>query len=119
MSKNAKIVNDVNDVKSKSLTPVNETFNLDDGKYTGIITDAFFYSDDRVMIKIKLPDKKIFLIATDAERVERYPFSRLLMQADIQYIEDLEGLKVDFAVKNNTSESGIIYSNVKKISLAS
>lgn len=102
----------------RKLNPVKETFNLDDGNYTGVITEAFFYTDEHIMLKIDLPDNTTFLIVTTVDKIERHPYSQLLSQANAEYVEDLQNLKVDFVIKNNTADSGETYSNVKKISLA-
>ncbi len=102
----------------RKLKPVNETFNLDNGDYIGIITEAFFFTEEQIMIKIELSDNMVFLVVTTADRIERYPFSQILSQANVEYVEDLEGLKVSFTIKNNTADSGDVYSNIKKITLA-
>lgn len=118
MNKNDKMNIEESNDKGRKLTPVNETFNLNDGTYTGVISDAFFYTDEKVMIKIQISSETIFLIATDVEKIEKYPYSQLLSQANIQYIEKLVGLNVGFEIKNNTSDKGITFSNVKRIWLA-
>lgn len=121
-----KLFNEIESVETASaseetrrkLKPVNETFNLDDGNHTGVITEAFFFTDEQIMIKIELSDNTVFLVVTTVDRIERYPFSQLLSQANIEYVEDLEGLKVSFTIKNNTADNGDVYSNIKKITLA-
>lgn len=102
----------------RKLNPVNESFSLDDGNYVGVITDAFFYTDENIMLKISLPGSRTFLTVTTADKIERHPYSQLLSQANAVYVEDLVGLKVEFVIKNNTAESGETYSNIKRISIA-
>lgn len=101
----------------KKLSPVMETFNLTDGDYSGKITNAFDYSEDKIMIKIALPDSKTFIAVTDYKHIEQYPFSQLLMESGAEYIDQLEGLDVVFTIKNNVSCTGTPYSNIKRISL--
>ena len=101
----------------KKLAPVMETFNLTDGDYSGKITNAFDYSEDKIMIKIALPDSKTFIAVTDYKHIEQYPFSQLLMESGAEYIDQLEGLDVVFTIKNNVSGTGTPYSNIKRISL--
>jgi len=100
-----------------ALHPVEETFYLEDGTYTGIISNAFLYKEGHVMIKIELEENKAFLLATSIEKLERYPYSQLLIQANVRNVKDLENLKVQFVIQNN-SKNGEIFSNVKKIYLA-
>lgn len=102
----------------RKLNPVKETFKLEDGRYTGIIKDAFFYTDDRAMLKIHLPDDTIFIVSTTAERLEEYPFSQLLSQVNAEYIEDLIDRNINFMIKNNKGKDGETYSNIRRISLA-
>lgn len=99
----------------RKLTPLNEVFGIEEGTHKGVITDSFFYKDENVLIKIKLDDVTTFLIATTADRLESYPFSQLLSQANAEYVEDLVDLKVKFTVKNNMSDKGTLFSNVKSI----
>lgn len=108
-----------NNLESRNkLSPVKETFNLDDGIYNGIITELFFYTNDKILIKIELSDKTIFLIGTTINKLEDYPFNKLLSQANIEYVKDLVNLKVKFTVKNNKSSKGKTYSDIKRISIA-
>lgn len=124
MEKN-KIANDVKAVSTdvttedtrRKLNPTKETFSLKDGKYTGTIKDAFFYADDRAMLKFHLPNNTIFIVPSTVERLEEYPFSQLLSQVNAEYIEDLINLNVNFTIKNNKGKDGETYSNIKRISL--
>lgn len=111
------IINSSEDTRRK-FNPVKITFNLNDGTYTGIITELFFYTDEKLIMKIELSEKTIFLIDTTINKFENYPFNRLLSQANIEYVEDLVNLKVKFIIKNNTAKNGETYSNVKVISVA-
>lgn len=99
-----------------ALHPVEETFYLEDNTYTGIISNAFLYKEGYVMVKIELEENKAFLLATSIEKLERYPYSQLLMQANVRNIKDLENLKVQFVIQNS-SKNGELFSNVKKIYL--
>ena len=101
----------------KKLTPVKETFNLADGDYSGKITNAFDYSEDKIMIKIALPDSKTFIAVTNEKHINQYPYSQLVMQAGVEYLNQLVGLDVVFTIKNNVSGTGTPYSNIKRISL--
>ena len=101
----------------KKLAPAMETFNLDDGDYSGNIINAFNYTEDKIMLKIKLTDDRIFNVVTNEERINQYPYSQLIMESGAEYIDQLIGLDVDFAVKNNISNTGLPFSNVKRISL--
>ena len=105
--------------KGRKLVAKKATYNLDEGTYSGTITNAFWYKKDgrdRVMFEYQLDDGKEFVNSVDGEWVDKYPFSRLISQADIEYVEDFIGLNVTFDI-HNTQGDEVMFSNVKRIRL--
>jgi len=107
--------------KGRKLTAKESTFTIDEGEYRGKITDAFWYKTvddkDRVMLVFELEDGTIFKNSVDGDWIEDYPFSKLISQANVEYIEDFIGLDVEFKIRN-VAGTEITFSNVKQISLA-
>ena len=106
--------------KGRKLTAKESTFCIDEGSYKGTITDAFWYKTaegrDRVMFVFELEDGTEFKNSVDGEWVEDYPFSKLISQANVEYVENFKGLKVKFDIRNSEGET-MTFSNIKKISL--
>ena len=117
---NENTAKNTNNSKGRKLTAKNSTFCIDEGSYKGIITDAFWYKTaeerDRVMLVFELEDKTEFKNSIDGEWIENYPFSKLISQANIEYVENFKGLKVKFDVRNSEGDT-ITFSNIKKICL--
>ena len=63
-----------------------------------------------------LSDGTIFKNSVDGDWVEDYPFSKLISQANVEYVADFKGLKVKFDIRNSEGET-MTFSNIKKISL--
>ena len=107
--------------KGRKLTAKESTFTIDEGEYRGKITDAFWYKTvddkDRVMLVFELEDGTIFKNSVDGDWIEDYPFSKLISQANVEYIEDFIGLDVEFKIRN-VAGTEITFSNIKQISLA-
>ena len=101
----------------RKLSPSKDTFTIDDGSYAGTIVAAFSYNDEKIMIKIKLSDGTIFINVTNWEHINQYPYSQLIMESGAEYLEQLVGLNISFTIKNNTSASGMPFSNIKRITL--
>ena len=101
----------------RKLSPSKDTFTLDDGSYAGTIAAAFAYNDEKIMLKIQLPDDRVFINVTDWDHINQYPYSQLLMESGAEYLEQLVGLNISFTIKNNTSASGMPFSNIKRITL--
>lgn len=110
----------VNKDKGRKLTVRKSTFNLDDGTYKGTITDAFWYKTvegrDRIMLVFQLEDGTEFKNSVYDDWIEKYPFSGLISQADISYVEDFKGLRVKFEIRNKEGNE-ITFSNIRKINL--
>lgn len=106
--------------KGRKLTAKESTFVIDEGSYEGTITGAFWYKTaeerDRVMLVIQLEDGTEFKNSVDGDWIEEYPFSKLISQACIEYVEDFVGLKVKFDIRNTEGDT-MTFSNIKKISL--
>lgn len=106
--------------KGRKLTVPESTFVIDEGTYNGTITDAFWYRTpedrDRVMLVFLLDDGIEFKNSVDGDWIDKYPFSKLISQAHIEYVENFVGLKVKFDVRNTEGET-MTFSNIKKISL--
>ena len=109
-----------NGSKGRKLTAKESTFCIDEGFYKGTIADAFWYKTaeerDRVMLVFKLEDDTEFKNSVDGDWIEKYPFSKLISQANVEYVEDFKGLKVKFDIRNSEGET-MTFSNIKKISL--
>lgn len=110
----------VNKDKGRKLTVRKSTFNLDDGTYKGTITDAFWYKTvegrDKIMLVFQLEDGTEFKNSVYDDWIEKYPFSGLISQADISYVEDFKGLRVNFEIRNKEGNENI-FSNIRKINL--
>ena len=106
--------------KGRKLTVKDYTYTLDEGEYKGTITDAFWFRTkedrERVMLFFELDDGTEFMYTVDDYWIERYPFSRLISQANVEYVEDFIGLNVKFTVRNREGET-TVFSNIKKINL--
>ncbi len=106
--------------KGRRLIARKSTFCLAEGSYKGTIIDAFWYKSveerDRVMFVFELDDGTEFKNSVDGDWVEDYPFSKLISQANVEYVENFIGLKVKFDVRNSEGET-MTFSNIKKISL--
>ncbi len=109
-----------NGSKGRKLTVKESTFCIDEGSYKGTITDAFWYKTakekDRVMVIFELEDGTEFKNSVDSKWIEKYPFSKLISQANVEYVKDFKGLKVKFDIRNSEGET-MTFSNIKKISL--
>lgn len=116
---NEKTTNNDHD-KGRKLNANDGTFTLNNGTYHGVITDAFWYrteeGNDRVMLIFELDDGTIFKNTVADGWIDRYPFSRLISQADVKYVEDFEGLSVKFTIKNTEGDT-MTFSNIKRIFL--
>ena len=106
--------------KGRELNARNSTFCLPEGSYKGTITGAFWYKTTtdrkRVMLVIQLEDGTEFKSSVDDAWIDKYPFSRLISQANVKYVEDFVGLKVLFDIRNTEGDT-MIFSNIRKISL--
>ena len=109
-----------NSSKGRKLTVKESTFCIDEGFYKGTITDAFWYKTaeerDRVMLVFELEDGTEFKSSVDGDWIEQYPFSKLISQANVEYVKDFKGLKVKFDIRNSEGDT-MTFSNIKKISL--
>lgn len=106
--------------KGRKLIAKTSTFTLDEGTYKGEITSAFWYRTaedrDRVMLVFQLEDGTEFKNSVDGDWIEEYPFSTLISQANIEYVENFAGLKVRFEIRNNEKHD-FVFSNIRSISL--
>ena len=106
--------------KGRKLIAKESTFVLDPGTYRGTITEAFWYKNDddqdRVMLAFELEDGTEFRTTVDGDWIDRYPFSRLISQADIEYVSEFEGLFCEFVIRNAEGDT-VTFSNIRRISL--
>ena len=58
-----------------------------------------------------------FKNSVDGDWIDEYPFSRLISQADIEYVEDFVGLKVEIVIQNKEGDYSVTFSNIRKITL--
>ena len=117
---NEKTAETANSSKGRKLTAKNSTFVLDEGSYKGTITGAFWYRTaedrDRVMLVLQIEDGTEFKNSIDGEWIEEYPFSKLISQANVEYVDDFVGLKVLFEIRNSAGDV-VTFSNIRRISL--
>lgn len=115
---NEKTSEALNNDKGRKLTAKQETFLIGEGEHSGTIIDAFWYKTaegrDRVMLAFELEDGMIFKNSVDGEWIENYPFSKLISQANISYVQDFIGLKVVLTVRNAERDEET-FSNIKKM----
>ena len=106
--------------KGRKLEAKECTFILDPGTYRGTITEAFWYKNDddqdRVMLAFELEDGTEFRTTIAGDWIDRYPFSRLISQADIEYVSDFEGLFCELVIRNAEGDT-VTFSNIRRISL--
>ena len=106
--------------KGRKLQARECTFVLDPGTYRGTITEAFWYKNDdgqdRVMLAFELEDGTEFRTTIAGDWIDRYPFSRLISQADIEYVSDFEGLFCELVIRNAEGDT-VTFSNIRRISL--
>ena len=116
----ANVKGDSNAKKGRKLTARESTFCIDEGPYKAVITNAFWYKndngEDRIMFVYELEDGTEFKNSVDGDWVEDYPFSKLISQANVEYVDDFKGLKVKFDIRNSEGET-MTFSNIRKISL--
>jgi len=109
-----------NSNKGRKLTVKESTFCIDEGTYSAVITDAFWYKTeedkDRVMLIFELEDGTEFKNSVDGDWIERYPFSRLISQTDANYVEDFVDHRVKFTIRNYEGDA-VTFSNIKRISI--
>lgn len=68
------------------------------------------------MLIIELPDGTEFKNSVDGDWIDKYPFSKLILQANIKYVEEFVGLNVQFEIRNTVGNT-VTFSNIHKISL--
>ena len=68
------------------------------------------------MLVFQLEDGTVFKNTVDGDWIDDYPFSVVISQANIDEVRGFIGLKVKFDVRNKKGD-GIIFSNIRKISL--
>lgn len=97
----------------------NELFALENGRYTGTITSVYPLNKECMMIKIALESGDTFVTFRETRIFGEYPFSVLFKALDTDDTDTLVGQKVNFEIKNNKSKNtGKIFSNIRKISIA-
>lgn len=106
--------------RGRKLIAKESTFYIEEGTYNAEITNAFWYKNDdgkdRIMFVYELEDGTEFKNPVDGDWVEDYPFSKLISQANVEYVDDFKGLKVKFDIRNSEGEH-MTFSNIRKISL--
>ncbi|MBR2087647.1 MAG: hypothetical protein IJ906_11005, partial [Oscillospiraceae bacterium] len=64
----------------------------------------------------ELTDGTEFKNSVDGDWIDKYPFSKLISQGNIEYVGDFIGKQVVFTIKNCRSRD-IVFSNIHKIAL--
>lgn len=100
------------------ITLINETFFVDDGTYSAVITDLFEYADDKLCMKLELDDKTILVKFYNLKELGAYPWSDVFRALDSTDTDDLIGQNVEITVVNTTSKkTGKEFCNIKKVKL--
>lgn len=111
---------DGNTVRGRRLEARKEVFVIDEGTYQGVITEAFWHcgegEQERVMLGIQLDNGITFKTSVNGEWIDAYPFSVLISQANIAFVEDFINCRVEFQVRNRSCGE-LEYSNIRKIRL--
>ena len=85
-----------------------------------LIGNTFWYKTaeerERVMLVIELADGTEFKNSIDGDWIEDDPFSKLISQAAVDYVEDFVGLNVRFEIRNHEGDE-VVFSNIRKIAL--
>ena len=68
------------------------------------------------MFVIQLDEDTEFKNSVDGDWIEKYPFSQLISQANVEYVDDFIGLDVIFEVCNREGNY-LTFTNIRKISL--
>lgn len=98
---------------------LDEVMNLENGEYKAVIENIIgFKNNNKVLVKFKLEDKRIFNKFYQTEELTRYPWSNLFKALNTTNTDDLIGKSVQFEISNNISKNtGYEFSNVKKLKL--
>ena len=95
----ANVKGDSNAKKGRKLIAKESTFYIDEGTYNAEITNAFWYKSDdnkdRIMFVYELEDGTEFKNSVDGDWVEDYPFSKLISQANVEYVDDFKLKKTE------------------------
>lgn len=117
---NGGAANQTANTKGRKLTAKPSTFYLDEGTYKGTITDAYWYKKDdgqeKVMLIFEIGNGTEFKTSVPDYMIEKYPYSELMSQANVSYVEDFVGHKVKFTIRHKEKD-GMTYSNIKRIEL--
>lgn len=91
-----------------------DTWNLNDGSYTGKIVDFKLVKDNTfVLLKIEVDEDTVFMNYSPVSRYEVKPLRTLV--EPYEYPDELKGKAVEFTVVNNKYSNGKVYSNITKI----
>lgn len=118
VSEEAELSEDITAGNVKLKAIVTEKLLIPDGKYVGVIIEAFCYNyaEEKVMLKIEISDGTVFVNPVTLDQLARYPYSKLVSQINATELEELKGVRVDFEVKSRPNSE---FSYVKRIALAS
>lgn len=77
-----------------------------------------FKDNNKVLVKFKLEDERIFNKFYQTEELTRYPWSNLFKALNTNNTDDLIGKSVQFEILNNASKkTDYVFSNIKKLKL--
>ena len=98
----------------------NDTYNLPDGTYLASVKSIQGYDDEKkALVKLELESTgETFIKTYDTSELGEYPWGALLKALDTNETDNLIGHKIEFVIKNHTSQkSGAVFSNIKQIRL--
>lgn len=91
-----------------------ETWNLDDGVYTGTIIEFKTVKEDTyVMLKIQVNEETIFMNYSSVSAYTYSPLKAIIEPFD--ETEDTVGKEIEFKIVNKTSKSGRTFSNITSV----
>ncbi len=98
---------------------LDEVLNLKNGEYKAVIENIIgFKNNNKVLVKFKLEDERIFNKFYQTEELTRYPWSNLFKALNTNNTDDLIGKSVQFEILNNASKkTDYVFSNIKKLKL--
>ena len=94
----------------------NETWELADGTYTGVIVEFKSVKfDEYVILKIKTDDDTIFMNYSPKYFYKSKPLSNLITELESDCLDCMIRKQVEFDIKNNVSKQGKKFSNITRI----
>ncbi len=95
-----------------------EVTNLENGTYTAEIDTINEYENKKLLMKLILEDKTIFVKFFESEKLAQYSWNNIFKALNTDDTDDLIGKIIEFEIVNKKSEkNGYEFSNIKKVKL--